>query len=211
MNPSTQRNFDYLRRLVGMVGVVLIAFAPTAGPAAGLSGSFKARNVEIPVFSGNASEPTAMWRIENVFTEHRRIGFFQVKLMPVLVAERVRLALIQTNAPINWLEVFSSRLMSAANKNALEWRDFSLVFPAEDVPRLRADRAHPSANAGTATCRLEGVTLQVGSRQLNVPHAELRAAAGSGQVVWRAAAMSIQWDLFTGQCTTNKVETTIAK
>jgi hypothetical protein len=205
MNSSPQRHTSRVQGLVGTVCVLMAGFLPPAGAAAGLGASSRARNVEIPVFLGTASEPVAIWKIDNVFTEHRRIGFFQVKLMPMLVAERVRLAFTQAKRQANWLEAFRFKLMSPGGGNAVEWREFSVFFPEEDVPRLRANRGYPAANAGATICRLEGVTLQVGSQPLKVPRAELRAEAGSGVVVWRTAATNMQWDLFTGQCTTNLV------
>ncbi len=200
---NTQRHVCLVRGPVGAFGLLMVVLLPATGAAAGLSGSSRARDVEIPVFSGTASGPIAIWKIENVFTAHRRIGFFQVKLMPMLVAEKVRLVFTQAKPQATWPEAFHFKLLSPAGGNAVEWRDFSVFIPGQDVPRLRAERGYPAVNAGATICRLEGVTLQVGSGQLKVPRAELRATGETGQVVWRTAAANIAWDLFTRQCTTN--------
>jgi len=206
VNSKIQTHANLLRLLTGALCALAVICFPASVTAAGLVGSFKARNVEIPVFLGNSMEPVATWKIDNVFTDHRRIGFFRVKLLPVLVAERVRLEFTQINAQTNWPGDFRFDLPPTTGGNAVEWRGFSIFFPKETVPRLRANRCHLAANAGPAVCRLEGVTLQVGSSSLNVPRAELRVEGPSAQVVWQDSRTIMRWDLFTGQCGAKPLE-----
>jgi len=71
---------------------------------------------------------------------------------------------------------------------------------------LRASRVYPPTNAASTVYRLEGVTIQSGGEQFNVPRAELRAEGQSGQVVWTRSNRVVQWDLLTGQCKTNSIK-----
>ena len=206
MKSNTQRCLGHLQRLGGALCALTVAFLPVRATSAGFASSFKARNIEIPVFLGNSVEPVAVWKIDNVFTDHRRIGFFRVKLLPILVAEKIRLEFTSAKPQTNWLEEFRFKLAPTASRNAIEWRDFSISFPEERMPRLKANRGHLAVNAGEAVCRLDGVTVQVGSEQMKVAHAELRTRAQSAEVAWQALGKTIQWDLFTGQCTTNSVK-----
>jgi hypothetical protein len=192
-------------RLRALLCACIAGICPANGWAADFSGSFSSSNMEISVYSKNSLEPDAVWRINRVSPQHRRMGFFSVKLLPVLVVEGIRLDFAKSGPQTNWLEGFRCEWAPAANQELIEWRDFSIFFPQETVPRLHAKRVHPEANAGSLICRLEGVTLQTGARPIQLSRAEVRAEGRSAAVVWRDAAATVQWDLFSGQFTTNAI------
>lgn len=196
---------NLLRPLQGVLFALIVGFAPAGSLAADLSGFFTASNLEISVYSEHSLEPAAIWKIDRISPEHRRIGFFSVKLLPVVVVDRVQLEFTKPNPQTNWLEGFRCEWAPAANRELIEWRDFSIYFPKEKMPRLQAKRAHPAADAGALICRLEGVTLQTGSQPIHLSRAEVRAEGQAGEIVWRDAAATIQWDLFSGQFTTNTI------
>jgi hypothetical protein len=205
MKSSAQRS-AFLKCPSGTLCALTVSFLPLCVPAAGLSGSLQASNVESVIYGDDFFKPVAALKIERVFTDHRRVGFFHIKLLPVLVAEGVRLEFVQANPQTNWLEGFRFDPAPLVGRSAVEWRDFSMSFGQEKSPRLRADRVHPTVKADSIVCQLEGVTVQAGLERLKVPKAELRAERQSGQVVWTRSHQVVQWDLFTGQYKTNLIQ-----
>jgi hypothetical protein len=196
----------FVFRVPPMIGALLAGLLPLNSPAAGQTAHFEAHDVEIRVFPENSIEQIAVCKIDSVFTEHRKIGFFRIKLLPMLVVQGVRLEFNQAGLGTNWLEGLQFDPAPGVRRSAVEWRDFTVFFPQEKLPRLRAERVYPPINAATPAYRLEGVTVQSGGEQFNVPRAELRAEGQSGQVVWTCSNRVVQCDLFTGQCITNSIK-----
>jgi hypothetical protein len=189
----------------GALGALIASLCPAGGWAADFPGSFATSNMEISVYSQNSLSPEAIWKINLVSPRHRRLGFFSVKLLPVMVVEGIQLEFTSANPQTNWLEGFRCEWAPAANRGLIEWRNFSIIFPQEKEPRLQAKRAHPAANAGSLICQLEGVTLQTGSRPIHLSRAEVRAEGQAGAIVWQDSAATIRWNLFSGQFTTNAI------
>lgn len=202
----SRRAAIFVLRVSPLPGVLLAGLLPLNSPAAGPAAGFEMHDVEIRVFPENSIQQIAVCRIDSVFTEHRKIGFFRVKLLPRLIVEGVRLEFDQAVLGTNWLEGLRFDPAPGVRRSAVEWRDFTVFFPQEKLPRLRAERAYPPMNAGATRFRLDGVTVQTGGEPISLPHAELRAEGPSGQVVWTRSNQIIQWDLFTGQCKTNSIQ-----
>jgi hypothetical protein len=203
MNPKNHAWLIRLPRLGSLLCLLLFSFSGPRGLASGYSGSFATSNLEICIYPDNSLEPDAIWKIDRILTDHKRIGFFRVQLMPILVVQGIQLEFTRTNPPANWLDGFRCEWVPAENRSTLEWRDFSIIFPHENVPRLRAGRAHPVANAGSLICRLEGVTIQAASGPVHLPRAGVRMEGQAGKIVWQESGATVQWDLFSGQFTTN--------
>ena len=201
------RRLNQSWRLTALLCALMAGCWPTGGWAADLSGSFATSNMEISVYSQNSLAPEAVWKINRISSEHRRMGFFSVKLLPVMVVEGIQLEFTNTNPQTNWLEGFRCEWAPAASRDIFEWRNFSILFPQEKAPRVQARRVHPAPNAGSLICQLEGVTLQTVYQPVHLSRAEVRAEGQSAAIVWRDSAATIQWDLFSGQFTTN---TTVA-
>jgi len=192
--------------LAGALSALVIGCLPVCAPAAGLPASLQASNVESVIYGDDFFKPVAALKIDSVFTDHRRLGFFHIKLLPVLVAQGVRLEFAQTGPPTNWLAGLQFDPAPGVRRGAVEWRDFTVFFPQEKLPRLRANQVYPPISAAATVYRLEGVTIRSGGEQFAVPRAELRAEGQSGLVVWTRPNEVIQWDLFTGQFTTNTIK-----
>jgi hypothetical protein len=206
MKSSAQDSAGFLKHLAGALGALAVSFLPLCVPAAGLPGSLQTSNLENVIYGDDFFKPVAAVKIGRIFTDHRRLGFFHIQLLPVLVAEGVHLEFAQASPQTNWLEGFRFDPAPSVGRSAVEWRDFSVSLAQEKLPRLQAERVHPTVNASSVVCQLEGVTVQAGPERLKVPKAELRAEGQSGQVVWTCFHQTIQWDLFTGQCKTNSIE-----
>jgi hypothetical protein len=208
MKSSAQGFTGFLKCLATVLGALAVSFLPLCVPAAGLPGSLQTSNLESVIYGDDFFKPVAAVKIGRIFTDHRRLGFFHIQLLPVLVAEGVHLEFAQASPQTNWLEGFRFDPAPSVGRSAVEWRDFSVSLAQEKLPRLQAERVHPTVNARSIVCQLEGVTVQAGPERLKLPKAELRAEGQSGQVIWTRSHQTIQWDLFTGQCKTNLIQPT---
>jgi hypothetical protein len=177
--------------------------------ATALSAGFAAAQVEIPIFAGHSSETLAWWKIDRVFTDHRRVGFLRVKLLPLLVAQGVRLEFTQSHPLGDAPERAPFQLAPPLASGAAEWRDFGVFFPQETTARLHAKRARLVVKDRATVCLLEEVTLRSGTQCRSVPRAELSLEAQPGRVLWPGAGATLQWNFFTGQWQTNSVTTAV--
>ena len=123
--------------------------------------------------------PDAVWKIDRISTEYKRIGFFRVQLLPVLVVEGIHLELTPDQLPqTNWLDGFQCgmgcRRRTGARSNG---GTSTSSFPREKIPCLHASRAHPMQPTPERffLCQLEGVTLQAGAGPIHLARAEVRA------------------------------------
>ena len=193
---------------MGFFCVLIAGWLTADGKAAdlfGFPGFTPPENLKISVYSENSLVPEAVWTINKVSLEHRRLGFFSVQLLPIVLVDGIRLDMANAVPQTNWLDGFRCEWAPAANHGVFEWRDFSIFFPAEKVPRLYARNVHPVTDGGRLICRLEGVTLQTGSQPIHLARAEVCAQGTAAEVVWRNSAAVMQWDLFSGQFTTNLI------
>jgi hypothetical protein len=180
---------------------MLLAFALAVLPAvtstAGGIHASEARNVTTAIYSADGSTTVAVIKAERVFTEKRRIGFFRVRLLPLLVVQGVRLELAQANPDTNWLAGFRVELSPLARTSgSVEWREVSLWLPGETTPRLQAKKVIPATNGDTEYCALEGVTVQTEAGPVQVPRARLLLSGQPGRVVRDGEGPPAQWDLF---------------
>jgi hypothetical protein len=127
--------------------------------------------VLIPIYAQGHPRSVASIRIDRVFRDHRRMGFLRVKVLPVVVAEGVRLELREPAGATNLLDEFSAALKSVAGKRAVELRNFGFSLAGDSAPRLQARRLSPAVEAQGKGFTLEGVTLRDGASQLEFPKA----------------------------------------
>jgi len=106
MKSSAQGSVGFLKCPAGTLCALAVCFFPLYVPAAGLSGSPQASNVESVIYGDDFFKPVAALKIERIFTDQRRLGFLHIKLLPVLVAEGVHLEFAQASPQTNWLEGF---------------------------------------------------------------------------------------------------------
>jgi hypothetical protein len=165
----------------------------------------EARNVTLGIYSDDSSMLVAVLKVGRVFNENRRIGFFRVKLLPVLVAQGVRLEFAQSTPSTNWPSSFrASPTQMAQPGTSVEWRDVSVRFPQDTGSRLEAKKLHPPTRTDAESCLLESVTLQTDTGPLNVPRARLLLKGLTGRVVWENQGVTRQWDLFTSSLISEK-------
>lgn len=162
---------------------------------------FAWRNLEFTTYAPNSIREIADCKIEKIFLDHRKMGFFRVKLLPVLVVQGVRLELAGADPTNTWAEGFQSDWLPDVKRSAVEWRDVSLAFKKEkaDASRLHANRAQPAAGGSPAICSFNDVTLEANGMKWRMAQADLRNENGRPVLVWQDGGGVRRMDLFTGE------------
>ena len=86
------------------------------------------QNLEFRTYAPNSIREIADCKVEKIFLDHRKLGFFRVKLLPVLVVQGVRLEFADANPTNEWAESFQSDWLPEVKRSAVEWRDVSMAF-----------------------------------------------------------------------------------
>jgi hypothetical protein len=161
----------------------------------------EARNLTLVTYAADGLSKMATLKVGRVFAEDRRMGFFRVKLLPLLVVQDVHLELSPAAAGENWPASFQAdlKLLLHRRSSGSEWRDLSVGLLGDTAPRLQAQRLCPPPSAGTDSLTLEGITLQTTNGIVKCPRARLDLKKVPGQVIWEADGATFQWQLFTGQ------------
>lgn len=155
------------------------------------------RNVEFTSYARGTAREIFTCKIQKVFADHRRLGFFRVRLLPVLVIQGVQLELAAGKADGEWAQAFRSTWLPDLKGGSTEWRDVSLTLKKADPPRLQAARAFPSSGGGTVVCEFKDVTLQAGGQKWRTPQARLLDENGRPCVVWKTNGGEHHLDLFS--------------
>ena len=201
-NPgSNRRSSREGTRWLWLIPVVLLALA---GRVSGedLSFDFGWQNLEFRTYASNSIQEIADCKVEKIFLDHRELGFFRVRLLPVLVVQGVRLEFAGTNPTNEWAETFQSNWLPKVKRRGVEWRDVDISSQKAGAPRLHAGRAQPAAGSPTV-CVFKDVTVEANGVKWQMPRAELRNEDGCPRVVWKASGGERRLDLFSGEMTDN--------
>ena len=189
------------------VGLVLAALLVEANRA--LGGSFPIglglQNFEFRTYAPNSIREIADCKVEKIYLDYRKLGFFRVKLLPVLVVQGVRLEFADANPTNDWTECFQSDWLPDVKRGAVEWRDVSVAFKKEkeEASRLHANRAQPAAGGSPTICSFNGVTLEANGMKWQMAQAELRNENGRPVLVWPADGGERHLDLISGEIFNN--------
>ncbi len=188
-------------RWLWFIPVVLLALA---GRVSGevLSLGFGWQNLEFRTYASDSMREIADCKVEKIFLDHRELGFFRVKLLPVLVVQGVCLEFAGTNPTNEWAETFQSDWLPKVKHSAVEWRDVDIGSQKAGAPRLHAGRAQPAAGTPTV-CVFKDVTVEANGVKWQMPRAELRNEDGRPRVVWKAGGGERCLDLFSGEIFNN--------
>ena len=165
----------------------------------------RSRQVALPIYAEGESNAVAVLRADRVAREQRRLGFFRVKLLPLLVAEGVRLELGSAGLQHNVLARVQAVLEPLAGKVPFEFRGFQVFVPGETAARLSARTVRPAPASGPPAWALEQVTLQSDQGPLVLPQARLVLEGEPGRLVWPATGGRAEWHLFRGTFSTNQL------
>ena len=186
-------------------GLVLAILLIGGGRAAGedFPIGFGWQNLEFTTYAPNSIREIADYKVEKIFLDHRRLGFFRVKLLPVLVVQGVRLEFADANPTNEWAGSFQSEWLPKVKRGAVEWRNVSIGSQKEGTPRLQAEEAQVAADGAPTVCTFKGVTLEANGTEWRMPQAELRKEGGRPRVVWKTDGDEQHLDLFSGEIFNN--------
>ena len=186
-------------------GLVLAVLLAGAGRAPGGDAPIGVgwQNLEFRTYAPRSVREIADCKVETIFLDHRKLGFFRVKLLPVLVVQGVRLEFADANPTNEWAESFQSDWLPKVKRSAVEWRDVSIGSQKEGAPRLHADQAQVGADGAPIICEFKDVTLEANGATWRTPQAELRNEGGRPRVVWKAGDGERHMDLFSGNIFNN--------
>lgn len=194
-----------LRTAAGRSAVwALIGLTVTPGTFAGPVR--EARGVSVPIFVEGKARPVAAIRIDRVHRDHRRLGFFRVKALPVLVAEGVRLEVREPAGATNLLEELTRALQGLAGNRNVEARDVRILIGPSQQPVLEARRLCPSTDASGAAFGLERVRLQDGAHHIQLARAKAHMVRPGVLRLVGPDAVMLDYDLSCGRLTLNRSE-----
>jgi hypothetical protein len=160
---------------------------------------FNPENFEVRTYASNSTREIADCKVEKIFLDHRSLGFFKVKLLPVLVVQGLRVDFGDAISSNEWVDTFQSNWLPKVERRAVQWHDVGIGSQAPGAPRLHAASAEP-AKAGTPTvCTFKDVTLEAYGQKWRMPQAELRSEEGRPRVVWKSGGVERRMDLFSGE------------
>ena len=116
----------------GIVAVGLM-LAPSS-----LAAQITAKGMVIPLFVGAESKPTALVRVKELRNDYRRVGFFRIGAIPLVVLDGVTIELKHTNHLSSSLKELPKGVFLNKHPNLLEARDVRIIATTETVPRLQA-------------------------------------------------------------------------
>ena len=182
----------------GLFLAVLLALASRA-PGGDFPPGFNPENFEIRTYAPNSTREIADCKVEKIFLDHRKLGFFKVKLLPVLVVQGVRVEFGEANPTNEWVKTFQSDWLPKVNRRGVEWRDVGVSSQKAGAPSLRAASAEPSEAGKPIVCVFKDVTLEGNGSKWRLPQAELRNEDGHPRVVWKDGGGERRMDLFSGE------------
>ena len=192
-----------------LAGVLLLRTSLADVVAAeSLGGGFLLRSqmsdVELPLYVGADTQPAGIVRVDRVFTDYERHGFFRIGALPVLVLDGVtveltcldqaRAALTQTqgwlgannpeNPGTNGGVEASSQPKAGRTSRRLDCRNLTIVIPGSVTNVVRAGRAKIAADGQlelTENVRVEGM-LSFQTRQARLQ----MSGPMCGELTWEA-------------------------
>ena len=87
-----------------LAAVILLNLPSSTQAAARRPPEARARGVVIPFYATGQPAAIAVLRIERLFKDQRRMGFFKVKLLPILACEEVHLEILRPDSAASLLE-----------------------------------------------------------------------------------------------------------
>ena len=201
-NPGSNRHLSCEgTRWLWLVPTIVLALA---GRVSGedLSLGFGWQNLEFRTYTPDSMQEIADCKVEKIFLDRRKLGFFRVNLLPVLVVQGVRLEFAGTDPTNEWAETFQSDWLPRVKRRAVEWRDVDIGSQKAGAPRLHAGGAQPVAGTPTV-CVFKDVTVEANGVKWQMPRAELRNEDGRPHMVWKISGGERRLDLFSGEMTDN--------
>jgi hypothetical protein len=156
------------------------------------------RNVKLAVYPNGSMTPAITIQADRVFIDHHRMGFFKVRVMPMVVAEGLRVGIAPWATNLDWPASIRSRLLHFKGPaGPLDGHNLKVCLLPETAPRLEALRFVVPPSGKGAFCALEDVTLRSGADLIRLPRARLPLEGHTGRIAWEEHGAVVQWDLVT--------------
>ena len=191
---GTVRQQHLARRvLVWGCGVVVVGLMLLPWP---LSAQITAKGMVIPLFVGSESKPTALVRVKELRNDYRRVGFFRIGAMPLVVLDGLTIELKHTKNLSASLKEIHKGVLINKHPSLLEARDVQVLIMAESAPRLQA-RTMRFVDAGQ--WRLFDGVLFAGSNQpVHFSEGTLQLHGPSpGRFTYKAGGMAEELELLS--------------
>jgi hypothetical protein len=122
------------------IGAGCVLLFQSEASASELSG-LRAQEVQIAAFGSNDSSPVAKVHADRIFTDYEHHGFFRIGLLPILVAENIKIQIYSATCLTNALFALRQWHQSSVGARRLELCNLEVVIVGETHPRLMASRA----------------------------------------------------------------------
>lgn len=195
VNTNILKLMDLLRPT--FFACMILGWFPASGSELPSWKETKLKGVMVPLYLKNRSDPSAVIRIGRIFSSYQRKGFFRIGVLPILVAEDVKIELWQPEQVAESLAATRGWIGAHAAKEAMEWRRLSLFLPGQTSPCLKAGRVQPSDHG---QWRLFDVELHPGPKTIHLPTAFLQTTGkDAGRLSWTADRPESVWLLAPGR------------
>lgn len=186
--------------LMSLLGCVAILRAEAQSAADFLTGRVKMERAVFGLYSGTEEEPAMLVRLDKVYTDYQRKGFFRIGTLPVGIIEGVTFELERPVSLTNSLAELH-RWLGPQASTRLELRRVSFVVSTPLSIRLETGRARIASEGRLEL--LDGVTFICGTNQMSAPHGTLQIKGeNAGQLILEGTR---SWtnSLFAGTSTVN--------
>ena len=137
----------------------------------------------IPVYLPSEAQPAVVLRVDRVFPDLERRGFFRIGVLPLEVADGVTFEFAATNRVSSALAELQHRLEPPVVSRRAELRRVKFVFLPEIQPRLEARRMRLAREGQWQL--LDGVCLQTLTGTVHTASARLQVTGPrAGEVTW---------------------------
>lgn len=187
-----------VRRYAGGWVRVLLAGLMVAAPLGGRGASPKpyvsVNNLVVPFYAAGQSEAVAVLRVEHVFRDHERRGFFRIGLLPLLVGEGVRLEFRDAGVAARELDRVRQGVESSLGGDRIEMRRVRMSCGGTPARVLSATRLRTEKDGRWRL--LEGVSVQIGETRRSVSNAVLQVSGPrAGRLTLETAEGSAELNL----------------
>lgn len=159
--------------LAGVVSLLVVSTGHAQFWANHLPGGWKAKGVVIPFYIGTDPQPTVIFRVERIYTDHQRKGFFRIGALPIAVMEGVTLEIRSLDSLTNSLVQLHQWLGPQA-ANRLELRRATIHITMTATNHLQVGRVHVAPGGKWAL--LDGVCYSAGTNQIQATSGTLQVA-----------------------------------
>jgi hypothetical protein len=166
------------------MGAAWVLFQPDVGVAEPFG--LTAQEVQIAEYGSEGSCPVAKVHADRIFNDYEHHGFFRIGLLPILVAENIKIQIYSAACLTNALSALRQVPHSSRVGRRLELRNLEVAIIGENRPRLLASRAQVGNGNSLELSNLSLVDDQ--GQTVSVPRGTLQIGGSSaGRLSWNEA------------------------